>query len=41
MDKRALNTLAATYWSSAGWKPESEQITSPEFRERASKALTG
>jgi hypothetical protein len=30
MDKKALKILAATYWSSAGWKPESEQITSPD-----------
>ncbi len=30
VDRKALKILTATYWSSAGWKPESQQITSPD-----------
>lgn len=30
MDKKALKILFDTYWSSKGWKPESEQVTPDE-----------
>ena len=30
MDKKALQILFKTYWSSSGWKPEEEQITPPD-----------
>src|SRR4028119_1477122 len=30
MDKKALNILFSTYWSSTGWKPERDQVTPAE-----------
>jgi hypothetical protein len=30
MDKKALKILFTTYWSSKGWKPDGERITSPD-----------
>jgi hypothetical protein len=27
MDRKALNILFSTYWSSTGWKPERDQVT--------------
>ena len=29
MDQKALKVLFSTYWSSAGWKPEKDRITTP------------
>lgn len=30
MDDRAVRTLFSTYWSAAGWRPESERVLQPE-----------
>ena len=30
MDKRAIKILLNTYWTSTGWKPDSERMPSPE-----------
>jgi hypothetical protein len=38
MDKRAIETLFKTYWSSAGWKPEKDQTTPPRDFDHAKRA---
>jgi hypothetical protein len=38
MDKRAIDILFKTYWSSTGWKPEKDQITPPGDLDYAKRA---